>query len=95
MKDYTREEFIEYVKKLEFQELEDCATFITEYYNYYKNLPEESKEEKDAAWEKYMVLMSKFGMMFVMFTTSVIDLRKMLNNEIEQEESGSPRPLEA
>jgi hypothetical protein len=95
MKDYTREEFIEYVKKLEFQELEDCASFITEYYNYYKNLPEESKEEKDTAWEKYMVLMSKFGMMFVMFTTSVIDLRKMLNDEIEQEESGSPRPLEA
>jgi hypothetical protein len=94
MKSYTQEEFVEYVKKLEFDELEDCAAFVTEYYNYYKNLPESDGAEKDAAFGKFVILMSKYGMMFVSFTTSVIEFRKQLNDEIRQEESGSTGPLE-
>lgn len=87
MKSYTKEEFIKYVETLQFEELQDCADFITEYFNYYKNLPETPKEEKDAAWEKYMILMSKFGMMFVVFASSVIEFRKKLNEELDKEEA--------
>lgn len=90
MKSYTQEEFVEYVKNLEFDELEDCAAFVTQYYNYYKDVPETDKEEKDLAWAKYMILMSKYGMMFVSFTTMVISFRKKLNDEIAAEEDEDP-----
>lgn len=82
MKSYTKEEFVKYVESLEFEELDDAANFVTEYYEYYKTLPNDPKEEKDAAWEKYMILMAKFGMMFVMFTSMVIDFRKKTNDEL-------------
>jgi hypothetical protein len=94
MKSYTQEEFVEYVKNLEFDELEDCAAFVTQYYNYYKDVPETDKEEKDLAWAKYMILMSKYGMMFVAFAASVVEFRKRLQNEISEEENGSTGPLE-
>lgn len=90
MKSYTKEEFVKYVESLEFQELEDAASFVTEYYEFYKSLPSEPKEEKDAAWEKYMILMAKFGMLFVSFTTMIIGFRKNLNDEIAAEEAQDP-----
>jgi len=95
MKGYNKEEFFEYVKTLEFDELEDCAAFIQYYYDYYRKLPEEPKEEKDLAWHKYLILMSKFGITFVSFTASVIEFRKKLQNEIDQEKNGNTGPLEA
>lgn len=90
MKSYTKEEFIKYVEKFEFQELEDAANFVLDYYDYYKSLPNEPKAEKDAAWEKYMILMAKFGMMFVTFSLMIIDYRKKLNDEIAAEEAEDP-----
>lgn len=94
MKSFTRDEFVDYVKNLKFDELEDAAAFVTEYFDYYNNLPAEPKEEKDAAWEKYMILQAKFGMMFVSFTTLVIDFRKKMNEEDAEKNSGA-EPLEA
>lgn len=91
---HTQEEFLQYVKNLEFNELEDVASFVTEYYEYYRNIPEEKKEEKDEAWQKYMILMAKFGMMFVSFTATVIEYRKQLNDEIEREANSGPGQLE-
>lgn len=91
---HTQEEFLQYVKNLEFNELEDVASFVTEYYEYYRNLPEEKKEEKDEAWQKYMILMAKFGMMFVSFTATVIEYRKQLNDEIEKEANSDSGRLE-
>lgn len=90
MKSYTKEEFIKYVEGLQFDELEDMAEFTLEYYDYYKSLPEEPKAEKDAAWEKYMILMAKFGMLFVSFTIMVVNFRKKLNDEIAAEEAQDP-----
>ena len=90
MKSYTKEEFVKYVEALKFEELEDAANFVTEYYDFYRSLPNEPKEEKDAAWEKYMILMAKFGMMFVAFTVTVIGFRKKLNDEIAAEEAQDP-----
>ena len=86
MKSYSRDEFVNYVKNLEFDELESAALFVAKYYNYYHNLSEDQKEEKDAAYEKYIILMSKFGIMFVEYTLSVIKFRKKLNAEIQAEE---------
>ena len=84
MKSFTKEEFINYVKNLEFDELEDCAAFVTTYYEHYIAISSDKKEEKDEAWERYMILMSKFGMMFVTFTAAVIEYRKKLNEELDQ-----------
>lgn len=90
MKSYTKEEFVDYVKTLEFDELEDAANFVTEYYDYYKSLPNESSVEKDAAFEKYMILMAKFGMLFVSFSLMVIGFRKKLDEQIAAENAEDP-----
>ena len=90
MKSFSKEEFVKYVEKLEFEELEDAANFVTEYFEYYRQLPDNPKENKDAAWEKYMILMAKFGMMFVTFTSLAIRYRKQLNEEIAAEEAENP-----
>ena len=90
MKNVTNEEFVNYIKNLEFNELEDCAAFAIEYYNFYLNIPETNKEEKHNAWAKYVIIMSKFGMMFASFTAAVIEFRKKLNDEIAAEEAEDP-----
>lgn len=84
MKSYSREEFIEYVKGLKFDELEDIATFVQSYFNYYESVPADQKEEKDAAWEKYVILAAKYCISFTEFTLAVIDYRKKLNEELSQ-----------
>ena len=93
MKSYTKEEFIEYVKGLKFEELEDIGNFIKEYYEYYDEIPKENKEAKDDAWEKYAILMTMYGMTFISFALSVIGLRKVLEDEIEQEKNRSAGSL--
>lgn len=86
MKSFTKEEFIEYVKTLKFDELEDMADFVAEYFEYYEKLPNDPVQDKNDAWEKYVILMARFGMTFVTFTKSVIEYRKKLNEEIRAEE---------
>lgn len=95
MKSFTRDEFLAYVKTLEFTELGDCADFVIQYYEYYQKIPEDKAEEKKDAWEKYVILMTKFGSMFVYFTSAVIDFRKRLNEEIQNEENNGTASLEA
>lgn len=87
MKSFTKEEFVKYVETLQFEELEDAANFVNEYYEYYRSLSGNNKEEKDSAWEKYMILQAKFGMLFVSFTKMVIEFRKNLNDEIAKSET--------
>lgn len=94
MKSFTQDEFISYVKNLNFEELEDVASFVQEYYNHFRSIPESNKKEKDDAWEKCMILQAKFGEMFVAFTLSVISLRKLLNEELESEKDRSEGSLE-
>jgi hypothetical protein len=86
MKNFTKEEFVDYVKTLQFEELEDIGAFIQEYFNYYEKIPNENKEEKDEAWAKVMILLARYGMTFVSFGMVVIDFRKHLNEEIRLEE---------
>lgn len=94
MKSYTKEEFVNYVNTLEFEDLGDCANFVTSYYEFYQNTPQEPIEEKDLAFEKYLILLAKFGMQFVYFTSMVIDMRKRFNEELEGKETGSEGSLE-
>ena len=75
-KSLSREEFIDYVKGLEFQELEDAAAFVNEYFEYYQSLTTEAEEEKQLAWEKYIILCSKYGHWFMKFTLNIIEMRK-------------------
>jgi hypothetical protein len=81
MKSYTRDEFIEYVRKLEFDDLGDCAYFVSEYYEHYKSVPEANKVEKQEAWEKYVVLITKFGITFTAFTLMVMDMKKLMDKK--------------
>lgn len=94
MKSFTQEEFLEYVKTLNFEELEDIANFVQEYYDHFQGIPDQNVKEKDEAWEKYMILQARFGAMFLAFTISVIHFRKLLNEEIGQEENRSAGSLE-
>lgn len=85
MKGYTVEEFSKYVESLQFEELEDVGNFILEYYQSYKNVPEEPGEEKDLAFQKYLVLLSRFGLLFINFSMSVIYLRKVIDESFKEE----------
>ena len=89
MKSFSKEEFVEYVKTLEFEELGDCAAFITQYYEYYVNTPQTPVEEKDLAFEKYLILLAKFAMQFVYFTSMVIDMREKINEELDKKENSA------
>lgn len=94
MKSYTTEEFVEYVKTLQFNELEDMASFVKDYYEHFESIPRENEQEKNAAWEKFVVLITRFGMSFVSFTLAVIDFRKKVDEEIREQEVGSSGSLE-
>lgn len=87
MKNYTLEEFRDYMKTLKFEELEDMAMFIKEYFDYYKSVPDTNVEEKELALGKYAMLISEYGMYFVSFSLSVIEMRKKLQEEIADEEA--------
>lgn len=87
MKGHTLEEFRDYMKSLKFEELEDMAVLIKEYFDYYKNVPDTDVEEKEAALGKYAMLISEYGMYFVSFSLSVIEMRKKLQAEIAAEEA--------
>lgn len=87
MKNYTLEEFRDYLQTLKFDDLEDLAVFIKEYFDYYKNVPDSNVEEKELALGKYAILISEYGMMFVSFALSVIEMRKKLQQEIADEEA--------
>lgn len=87
MKGYTLEEFRDYMKTLKFEELEDMAMFIKEYFDYYKSVPDTNVEEKELALGKYAMLISEYGMYFVSFSLSVIEMRKQMQKEIAEEEA--------
>lgn len=95
MKSYTRDEFIEYVKNLKLDSIEDMADFVLEYYDYYDKIPE--SDEKKEAWEKYMILMAKYGMIFVSFSQMVLQMKNKMNEEYGFEEeklkNGNSAPL--
>jgi hypothetical protein len=77
-KTYNREDFLAYVKELNFVDLEDAASFVNEYYKHYISLSNEDNDEKQLAWEKYMILLSKFGHWFVNFSLMVFEMQKNL-----------------
>lgn len=84
-KNYTKQEFVEYVKNLEFYELSDIANFINEYYEHYESIPAADEEEKQNAWEKYVILLAKYGHLFVAFTLMVIAMRHGTESEMKNE----------
>lgn len=81
-KHYTREEFVDYVKNLKFTELEDVASFVDEYFQHFESIPEEQADEKTLAWEKYIILLSKYGHWFVSFALMVMEMRKEMEKAI-------------
>ena len=86
MKSHTIEEFREYIKTIKFEELEDLALFVSEYFDYYKSVPDTDVAEKELAFGKYSILITEYGMFFVSYTLSVIEMRKKLQEEVAQEE---------
>jgi hypothetical protein len=83
---YTREEFVEYVKELEIDDLEQMVDLVLEYFDYYKKLPEES-ENKQLAWEKYVILISKYGVIFAEYSKMVLKFKKNLEMVRDQNEN--------
>lgn len=83
-KNYTRDEFVDYVKNLRFTEIEDVAKFVEEYFNYYDSIPVENTAEKTLAWEKYVILLSKYGHWFVTFTLMILELKDKMEFNPEE-----------
>lgn len=84
-KTYNREDFLAYVNDLNFVDLQDATSFVHEYYNHYISLPNDDSEEKQLAWEKYLILLSKFGHWFMKFSMMVLELQKNLEVNLETE----------
>lgn len=82
-KNYNREEFVEYVKNLELTELEDIAAFVNEYFNHYNSISNDDAEQKQLAWEKYVILLSRYGQLFVSFALMVMELRDNAEKAIQ------------
>lgn len=82
-KNYTREEFVEYVKNLELTELEDIAAFVNEYFDHYNSISAEDKDQKQLAWEKYVILLSRYGQLFISFAMMVMELRNNAEKAIK------------
>ena len=86
-KTYNRDDFVAYVKDLNFVDLADAAAFVNEYYNHYNSVPIEDNAEKQLAWEKYVILLSKFGHWFMSFSLMVLELQKNLEVNLKPDES--------
>ena len=82
-KNYSREEFVDYVKNLELKELEDIAAFVNEYFNHYNSISPEDEVQKQLAWEKYVILLSRYGQLFVSFAMMVMELRDNTEKAIQ------------
>lgn len=88
MRNATREEFFEYAKGLNLNDMERITALLVAYYDDYLAIPEEEKDHKDLAYYKYMCLFAKYGPQVLYFADSVIAFRKQLEldlNEIEKE----------
>lgn len=68
---FTNEEFVEYIKGLEFLELEDIAEFV---YQYWKETVKDP-ENRDALF-KYNACVAVYGHLFLVYTREVIKMRK-------------------
>lgn len=83
---YTREEFVEYVKELEIDNLEQMVDLVLEYFDYYEKLPEEA-ENKELAWEKYCIVIAMYGINLADYAKKMINMRKTLEMPIKQKEN--------
>jgi hypothetical protein len=68
---FTKEEFVEYINNLEFYELEDAVEFVMNYWEDYAKDPENYDKRY-----KYNACISRYGHMFLFYTSDVIKLRK-------------------
>jgi arabinogalactan endo-1,4-beta-galactosidase len=61
------DDFVEYVKTLKFQQLDDLVEFSDSYYNFYKNLLEKNGDPEAIAnaAHKYSIIMTAFGKYFI------------------------------
>jgi hypothetical protein len=88
---YTRDEFLDYVKDLQIDDLEQMVDLVLEYFDYYEQLPEDAENKQDA-WEKFVILVTKYGVTFAEYTKMVLQLKKnleMVREQNENSESGS------
>ena len=82
----SRSEFVEYVKDLNIEDLEVMVELVLSYFDDYNDLPEDKEDERQLAWEKYVILISKYGITFAEYTKMMIDLRKQLENAKAEKE---------
>lgn len=69
MKNMSRDEFHEYVENLKFYNIADAAAFVSAYYDDYEKTPSENEDERRLAYEKYIILIAKYGILFVDYAT--------------------------
>jgi len=71
MMSFTNTEFVEYIKGLDFYELEDVAEFTHLYWKQFVENPDDYNSKF-----RYNACMSVYGHLFLQYTRAAIELRK-------------------
>jgi hypothetical protein len=78
MSSFTQEEFVEYIKGLDFFELDDLVEFVFEYWKAYVENPDDYESTY-----RYNACMAIYGHLFLFYTRDVIKLRKKYDEHRE------------
>lgn len=78
MKGSTPEEFINYVRSLEFTEFEDMIYFIRQYLDAYMKTPDDDKDAIKDAYLRYSIVAVEFMPSLLVYTEDSLELRKQL-----------------
>jgi hypothetical protein len=85
MKGATTEEFLTYVKGLNFYELEDMCAFVRAYVDAYYKSNTTDKELLKEAYMQYSIVAAEFIPLLLSYVEQVIELRKVLEDARDRE----------
>jgi hypothetical protein len=78
MKGSTPEDFLKYVRSLEFTEFEDMIYFVRQYLDAYMKTPDDDKEAIKDAYLRYSIVAVEFMPSLLIYTEEALELRKLL-----------------
>ena len=85
MKHLSKEEFVQYISDLDFQEFEDLLGYMRAYYDEYtKTAKLEDEEEAKMAWFRYSCLLSKYGHVLLKFAEEIVEKQKIIEQKMEE-----------
>lgn len=92
MKGATTEEFLNYVRKLDFYELEDMCVFVRAYLEAYVGVKREDQEALKEAYMQYNIVAAEFMPVLLNYVEQIIELRKAYEDEHPEDREAVQRP---